>query len=118
MNAPNFSAVAAQLLRDEREAAEQRRKRREAWLAKPLNEREAVILNNISLAARGYKHTSEFSRQDVAEWLLDHFAGEGDGHADFIELIRAVAEEQPKEALAALERAMQACAKWRYEWEL
>ncbi len=82
------------------DAAEQLRKRREAWLAKPLNEREAVIFDELLLALRGFEARSEFSRDDAANDVADHFAGAGDGHEDWLELLRAVAEEEPKAALA------------------
>jgi hypothetical protein len=116
MNAPNFSAVAAQL-RDERDAAEWDRRQREKWLARPLNKREAVIFDELLLALRGFEARSEFSRDDAAFDVADHFAGAGDGHEDWLELLRAVAEEEPKAALAALKRALRSGAKVRHEWE-
>ena len=116
MNAPNFKALARDIFAEQADQRE-REKRRQAWIDRPLNERESVILDNLSLAVRGYEDKSEFKRDDVAECLMDHFSGAGYGHENWLELLRAVEEEEPKAAIAALERAMKCVAKVKHEDE-
>ena len=116
MNAPNFAQLADDL-RNQRLDQIERDKRRQAWIDRPLNEREMVILSELSLAVRGYEDKSEFKRDDAAEALMDHFSGAGYGHANWLELLRAVDEEDPKAAYDALERAMKCVAKVKHEDE-
>ena len=47
--------------------------------------------------------------------ILDWFNGAGEGRKAFNDLISAVYEEEPKQALAALDQAISAVALWRVE---
>lgn len=116
MNAPNFSQIVDDLRAESLDRIE-RDKRRQAWIDRPLNEREGVILSELSLAVRGYEDKSEFTRADAADCLMDHFTGAGYGYENWLELLRAVDEEDPKAAYAALERAMSCVAKVKHEEE-
>ena len=107
----NFPAVAA-AFRDQSDAAEYRRKRREKWLARPLNEREWVIRDNLINAMRGM--SSEFTTEQVVDDVQDYIAGDV---VELRELLNAVAEEEPQRAWESLDRVLCVIAKIKHEDE-
>ena len=116
MSKPNFGAVLA-AFREPDERAAERAKRRAAWKARPLNEREAVIADNLLYCLRGREDISEFKTEDVAEEVMDHFR-DAEGMVEFTELLNAVAEEEPQRAWAVLEKVLHQVAKVKHEYEV
>lgn len=113
MQAPNFTAVAA-AFREQFDAAEWLRQRRDRWLARPLNEREEVIRDNLTHALR--EMDSEFETDKVVDDVADHFA-DAQGLRDLRDLLNAVAEEEPQRAWTVLERILGVVAKIKHENE-
>ena len=109
--APNLAAFREQ---DERE--QQRQKRREKWIARPLNEREGVILDNLLYCIDKREEVSEFKRDDVLEEVHDHFASE-EGMGELGELLYRVYQQDHREARECLDRVLSVIAKIKYEDE-
>jgi hypothetical protein len=106
MNAPNFSAV-LQDIRDyqaeQREAASRKRP--------AMSPSAEVLADDMTGALRGLWGKEE--QDKTAALMLDWFQGAGYGYGDFIELLRAVAEEERDAATAALDKAIAAVAQYQ-----
>jgi hypothetical protein len=116
MNKPDFGPVLA-AFREQVEERERREKRRAKWIARPLNEREGVILDNLLYCIDKREEVSEFKRDDVLEEVHDHFASE-EGMADLGELLYHVYEENRREARECLDRVLSVIAKIKHEYEV
>ena len=92
------------------------RKVREARVARPMHDGELTIYGDLVLALRGRYGAPD--ADEVAADIADHFAGAFDGHADWLDLLRAVEAKDADRARAALERALASVAKYRYEQEV
>ena len=90
----------------EREAA--RRYREELAAAQALQEEDIRLV-----IAKPEAWPSQTTKAE--DQILDYFNGAGEGRKAFGDLIRAVYEEEPKQALAALDQAISAVALWRVE---
>ena len=116
MNKPDFGPVLA-AFREQDDERERRQKRRAAWIARPLNERESVIADNLLYCLRGREDISEFKTEDVAEEVMDHFR-DAEGMVEFTELLNAVAEEEPQRAWTVLQKVLHQVAKVKHEQEV
>jgi hypothetical protein len=116
MNKPDFAPILA-AFREQDERREQRRKWREKWLARPLNERESVIFDNLLYCIDRREEVSEFKRDDVVADVHDYWAS-AEGQADLGELLYHVYEENRSEARECLDKVIRVLAKIRYEDEV
>ena len=99
---------------DDRE--QQRQKRRAKWIARPLNERESVIVDNLLIAIDKREDASEFKTADVVADVHDYYAS-AEGLADFGELLYHVYEENRSEARECLDKVLRVLAKLKHENE-
>lgn len=103
--AVNFSAV----LRDIRAA-----ERDESYMRRPLMTETAVVYAGEQIARLRGLYGDDLQEEAASE-MLDWMNGAGYGYAEFRELLRAVAEEDIVAARDALDRAVNAVARYMVE---